>query len=77
MLEKNGQRKRGRTKMTWRRHQVEGSRVKARGSCKSNEMEGRNESDRGGDKVYLATFGDEEKNGLKLSGWMESDFLML
>ena len=29
-------------------------------------MEGRCESGRGRDEVYLATFGDEEKNGLKL-----------
>ena len=41
------------------------SRVEDRGSCKSNEMEGRCESDCKRDKVYPATFGDEEKNGLK------------
>ena len=29
-------------------------------------MEGRCESDRGGDEVYPATFGNEEKSGLKL-----------
>ena len=29
-------------------------------------MEGRCESDRGGDEVYPATFGNEEKTGLKL-----------
>ena len=37
------------------------SRVEDRGSCRSNEMEGRCESDRGGDEVYPATFGNEEK----------------
>ena len=42
------------------------SRVKDRGSCRSNEMEGRCESDRGGDEVYPATFGNEGKTGLKL-----------
>ena len=31
-------------------------------------MEGRSESDRGGDEVYSATFSDEEKNELKLDG---------
>ena len=34
--------------------------------CRSKEMEGRSESDRGEDEVYLATFGDKEKNELKL-----------
>ena len=29
-------------------------------------MEGRCESNRGGDEVYTATFGSEEKTGLKL-----------
>ena len=29
-------------------------------------MEGRSESDRGGDEVYSATFGDEERTELKL-----------
>ena len=29
-------------------------------------MEGRSESDCGGDEVYSATFGDEEKTELKL-----------
>ena len=33
---------------------------------RSNEMEGRCESDRGGDEVYPATFGNEDKTGLKL-----------
>ena len=42
------------------------SRVKDRGSCCSNEMEGRCESDRARHEVYPATFGNEEKTGLKL-----------
>ena len=29
-------------------------------------MEGRSESDRGGNEVYPATFGNEEETGLKL-----------
>ena len=41
-------------------------RVKDRGICRSHEMEGRCESDRGGDEEYHATFGNEEKTGLKL-----------
>ena len=41
--------------------ECEESRVKDRGSWRSNEMEGRCESDRGGDEVYPATFGNEEK----------------
>ena len=48
----------------------EESRVEDRGSCRSNEMEGRCESDRGGDEVYPATFGDEERTGLKLEMMM-------
>ena len=44
----------------------EESRVKGRGSWRSNEMEGKCESDRGGDEVYPATFGNEKKSGLKL-----------
>ena len=39
--------------------------VKDRGSYRSNEMEGRCESDRRGDEVYPTTFGIE-KTGLKL-----------
>ena len=35
-------------------------------SSRSNEMEGRSESDRRGDEVYSATLGDEEKTNLKL-----------
>ena len=46
--------------------ECEESRVKDRGSCRSNEMEGRSESDRRGDEVHPATFGNEEKTGLKL-----------
>ena len=42
------------------------SRVEDQGSCRSNEMEGRCESDCGRDEVYPATFGDEERAGLKL-----------
>ena len=42
------------------------SRVEDRKSCRSNEMVGRSESNRGGDEVYSATFGDEEKIELKL-----------
>ena len=71
MMEVNGQRKRGRPKMTWKRQveesvKKEESRVKDRRSCRLNEMEGRSESNRGGDEVYSATFGDEEKTELKL-----------
>ena len=44
----------------------EESRIKDRGSWRSNEMEGRCESDCGRDEVYPAIFGNEEKNGLKL-----------
>ena len=68
MLEANGKRKRGRPKTTWRKQveECEGSRVEDRGSCRSNEMEGRCESNRGGDEVYPATFGNEEETGLKL-----------
>ena len=44
--------------------------VEDRESCRSNEMEGRCESDRGRDEVYPATFGDEEKNGLKMDMMM-------
>ena len=46
--------------------ECEGSRVKDRGNCRSNEMEGRCESNRGGNEMYPATFGNEEKIGLKL-----------
>ena len=46
--------------------ECEESRVQDRGSWRSNEMEGRCESNRGGDEVYSATFGNEEKTGLKL-----------
>ena len=72
MPEINGDRKRGRPKMTWRR-QVEEcgeNRVEGRGSCRSNEMKGRCESDCGRDEVYPATFGDEERTGLKLDTMM-------
>ena len=44
----------------------EESWFKDRGSWRSNEMEGRCESDCRGDEVYPATFGNEEKTGLKL-----------
>ena len=43
-------------------------------------MEGRIEHDRGSDEVYPATFGDEEKTGLKLDdddddeSWMNRNF---
>ena len=46
--------------------ECEGSRVEDRGSCTSNEVEGRCESNCGGDKMYPATFGYEEETGLKL-----------
>ena len=42
------------------------SRVENRGSCRSNEIEIRYESDCGRDEVYPATFGHEERTGLKL-----------
>ena len=44
------------------------SRVEDRGSCRSNEMEGRCESDCGRDEVYPATFNDKERIELKLDG---------
>ena len=40
-----------------------------RGSCRLNEME-RCESDRARHEVYPATFGDEEKTGLKVDMMM-------
>ena len=40
--------------------------VEGRDSCRSNEIEVRCESDCGRDEVYPATFGDEERTGLKL-----------
>ena len=46
--------------------ECEGSRVEDRGSCRSNEIEGRCESNSGGDEVYPATFGNKEETGLKL-----------
>ena len=46
--------------------ECEESRVKDRESWRWNEMEGRYESDRGGDEVHPATFRNEEKTGLKL-----------
>ena len=46
--------------------ECEESWVKDRVSCRSIEMEGRCESNRGEDKVYPATFDNEEKTGLKL-----------
>ena len=45
------------------RRECEESRVEDRGSCRSNEMEGRCESDCERNEVYPATFGDEEKTG--------------
>ena len=45
--------------------ECEESRVEDRRSYRSNEMEGRSESDRGGDEVYSATFGNEEKKTIK------------
>ena len=70
MMEVNGKQQRGRPELTWRR-QVEESVKKVglkieRGSWRSNEMEGRCDSDCGGDEVYPAAFGYEEKTGLKL-----------
>ena len=44
----------------------EESRVKDRGSWRWNETERRCESDCEGEEVYLATFDNEEKTGLKL-----------
>ena len=46
--------------------ECEESRVKDRRTRRSNEIEGRCESDRLGDEVYSATFGNEEKTGSKL-----------
>ena len=43
--------------------ECEGSRVEDRRSCRSNEMEGRCESNRGGGEVYPATFGNKEETG--------------
>ena len=45
--------------------ECEESRIEDQRSCRSNEMEGRSKSDRGGDEVYSATFGEEEKNRIK------------
>ena len=42
--------------------------VEDRGSCRSNEMEGRCKSDHGRSEVYPATFFDEEKAGLIVDG---------
>ena len=50
--------------------ECEESRVEDRGSCRSNEMEERSESDCGRDEVYPATFDDEERTGLKLDMMM-------
>ena len=46
--------------------ECEKRRVKDRGSWRSNEMEGRCESNHAENEVYPATFGNEEKTGLKL-----------
>ena len=46
--------------------ECEESQVEDQESWRSNEMEGRCESDRGGDEVYPAIFGNEEETGLKL-----------
>ena len=43
--------------------ECEESRVEDRRSCRSNQMEGRCESDCERDEVCSATFGDEEKTG--------------
>ena len=69
VMEVNGKRKRGRSKPTWGAggRESEESPVKDRGSWGSNEIEGRCESDRGGDEVFPVTFGNEEKTGLKLA----------
>ena len=48
----------GRWKIVWRKS-----------GWRSNEMEGRCESDGERDEVYLTTLGDEEKTGLQLDGW--------
>ena len=45
--------------------ECEKSQFEDRRSCRSNEMEVRSKSDRGGDEVYSATFGDEEKKRIK------------
>ena len=50
--------------------ECEESRVEDRGSFRLNEMEGSCESDCGRDEVYPATFGDEERTGLKLDMMM-------
>ena len=42
------------------------SLVEDRRSCRSNEMEGRSESDCGRDEVHPAALGDEERTGLEL-----------
>ena len=71
MLKVNGKRKRGQPKMTWRKQverECEENRIEERGSCRLNEMEGRCESNCGGDEVYLATFDYEEETELKLDG---------
>ena len=47
--------------------ECEESRIEDRGSCRSNEIEVRCESNRGRDELYPATFADEEKIGLKVN----------
>ena len=74
IIEVNGERKRGRPKMTWEAGGRE--RDKNRVSWRSNETEGRCESDHGGDEVYRATFGNEGKTGLKLDRRKRDDSLM-
>ena len=41
-------------------------RVEDRGNCRLNKMKKRFESDRGRYEMHSATFGEEEKTGLKL-----------
>ena len=46
--------------------ECEESRVEDRESCRSNEIEGRCESNREGAEMYPTAFDVKEKNGLKL-----------
>ena len=69
MTEVNRQRKRGRSKMTWKRQLEESVKkvgLKIEEAADRTRWKGRSESNRGGDEVYSATFGDEEKTELKL-----------
>ena len=66
MMEVNGQRKRGRPKMTWKKQVEESVKKVGEKIEEATDRTRRSESDRGGDEVYSATFGNEEKTESKL-----------